>query len=149
MRVEPAVEEEQLSPVSPRTVTCTSPAPSIFLQGKEEQPDAPEPTATGKCQSKGKPCSCSNTNFDSLLNRWLFHPTPTGEAAPPRLQIKIREIQSKPQLWINRCDFSPLSATQDNLSPRLPSLHDPAPAPTLCHRKTDVSLCSLLTWNHR
>jgi len=111
MRAEPPVKEEQLSPESPCTVTCASPAPSIFLKGKEKRPMPPRPTAAGKCQSKEKPCSCLTANYDILLNRWLFHPTPTGEAAPRRLQIKIREIQSKPQLWINRCDFSFLEIT--------------------------------------
>lgn len=119
MRADPPLEEEQLSAVS----HALSPAPHLpphLPPGQGGTTDAPEPTATGKCQSKGKPCSCSNANFDSLLNRWLFHPTPTGEAAPPRLQIKIREIQSKPQLWINRCDF-PLSVLHKITSP--PVIH--------------------------
>ncbi len=112
MRADPPLEEEYHTHCHLR-LTC----PLISLQGKEEQP---EPTATGTCQSNGKPCSCPNANFDSLLNRWLFHPTPTGEAAPPRLQIKIREIQSEPQLWINRCDF-PLSVLHKITSP--PVIH--------------------------
>lgn len=53
MRAEPPLEEEQLSPASPRTVTCASPAPSIFLKGKEEQPMPPSPRRQESVNQKG------------------------------------------------------------------------------------------------